>query len=132
MNLNNLFSILKGSSRSGNFGHSGRPGKRGGSTPGGFSFSITNDEINQILSQPYQKLSLKLSKELIDRYSNQYDFWKNQDSIDARLLEKVEMADKLPPIIVVGTPERWHVTDGSHRLAVAAKRGMTSIAAYLL
>lgn len=34
MTLNDLFSKLKGSSRSGNFGHRGRPGKRGGSGGG--------------------------------------------------------------------------------------------------
>ena len=34
-NLNNLFSILKGSSSSGNFGHTGIPGHLGGSSSSG-------------------------------------------------------------------------------------------------
>lgn len=34
MSLVSLFTILKGGPRSGNFGHSGRPGKHGGSSPG--------------------------------------------------------------------------------------------------
>lgn len=44
MSLVDLFSKLKGSSRSGNFGHSGRPGKEGGSGPGkGGSGSSTSE-----------------------------------------------------------------------------------------
>lgn len=44
MTLTNLFSKLKGSSRSGNYGHSGRPGKEGGSAPGkGGGGSTTSD-----------------------------------------------------------------------------------------
>lgn len=35
MSIEDLFTVLKGSSRSGNFGHSGRPGKIGGSVPKG-------------------------------------------------------------------------------------------------
>lgn len=35
MSLNKLFSKLKGGPRSGNWGHAGRPGKKGGSSPGG-------------------------------------------------------------------------------------------------
>lgn len=35
MTLNNLFSILKGGAGSGNIGHAGVPGKRGGSAPKG-------------------------------------------------------------------------------------------------
>lgn len=35
MSLNQLFSKLKGGPRSGNWGHAGRPGKKGGSSPGG-------------------------------------------------------------------------------------------------
>jgi hypothetical protein len=36
-NLNNLKHALKGGTGSGHHGHSGRPGKRGGSSPGGGS-----------------------------------------------------------------------------------------------
>ena len=35
MSLNNLFTVLKGGKGSGNFGHAGRPGKRGGSSSRG-------------------------------------------------------------------------------------------------
>lgn len=42
MTLQKLFLTLKGSSTSGNYGHSGRPGKRGGSVPGGYSITLRN------------------------------------------------------------------------------------------
>lgn len=44
MSLDALMLKLKGGSTSGNFGHSGRPGKKGGSTPGGghSAIGITN------------------------------------------------------------------------------------------
>lgn len=39
MSLHEVFNKLKGGSGSGNFGHGGRPGKRGGSTPKGSGLS---------------------------------------------------------------------------------------------
>lgn len=50
MTLTNLFTTLKGSSRSGNYGHSGRPGKRGGSGSG-FASSLETPNLNITLNR---------------------------------------------------------------------------------
>ena len=46
MSLNKVFQKLKGGPGSGNFGHGGRPGKRGGSAPskGGGGLSLSKDD----------------------------------------------------------------------------------------
>lgn len=48
MNLTTLFSILKGGPNSGNIGHAGRPGKRGGSAPSRITALISELMVNQI------------------------------------------------------------------------------------
>lgn len=48
MSLNHLFTVLKGSGRSGNYGHGGRPGKIGGSSTGG-------GHIKLLLKKPAKK-----------------------------------------------------------------------------
>lgn len=49
MSLDELMINLKGGGGSGNFGHGGRKGKRGGSTPKGGSVTVTTSETKAAL-----------------------------------------------------------------------------------
>lgn len=85
MALSNLFSILKGGSTSGNWGHRGRPGKRGGSTQSssslgaleGFAITPTLRELfkgektydgdsHPIVSQIFEELGFINKPRLVD------------------------------------------------------------------
>lgn len=51
MSLDALFSKLKGSSTSGNYGHSGRPGKRGGSSSSPYSTLVNSSTFKKMFSK---------------------------------------------------------------------------------
>lgn len=58
MSLDSLLLMLKGSAKSGNFGHAGRPGKHGGSAPGG-GYSSSGDKKPRLGVQGSKKVEEK-------------------------------------------------------------------------
>lgn len=87
MTLEDLFSTLKGSSTSGNYGHGGRPGKEGGSVPkgsGGGSSSVVMEKKPQI--KPEKKLVKKGDFKIVpkDDMMNQFSKWADSISDDER------------------------------------------------
>ena len=95
MSLTSLFLILKGSGRSGNKGHSGRPGQRGGSRSVSFDSSLENDEIKQFKQgRDIEPKMLDISDKMRKRYSEQYDHWMAQGSKDADIIKSLKSANK--------------------------------------
>ncbi|RJR10601.1 hypothetical protein C4588_02925 [Candidatus Parcubacteria bacterium] len=76
MSLFDLFTVLKGSSLSGNFGHAGRPGVFGGSAPGGGHRAIGLDRVEDkkgTLSDYRKNRSGVLGKHT--NFFNKQDLW---------------------------------------------------------
>jgi hypothetical protein len=132
--------IMKGGPGSGNFGHAGRPGKRGGSSSGGsfrsggvtFDPHKENDEIKALkeMHKDVTPEKVVLSKEQVKRYTEKYDFNKAQQSTDWKTIQSIEKSTSVPPCILGGKKDKWYVMDGWHRIAVVAKHGGNKILAY--
>ena len=99
MTLNKLFLKLKGGPGSGNFGHSGRPGKRGGSSPGG-EFSAMNElkegkRIRQKVNGSYEngKIVNITSTHFTVDWDKDFSFTYPKDSINTPVLSDIEIEE---------------------------------------
>lgn len=99
--LQSLFEILKGSSTSGNYGHSGRLGKKGGSQAGGGHGKIGIDRTQDIKSQIDSYRSNKKSSD---------DFY-NKEWLMGNKLNNEDAASQLATILGT-TPEKAKVMVG--------------------
>ena len=118
MNLQNFFTILKGGKGSGNHGHAGRPGKRGGSAPKGAGDSFqpsppppSEDTASQarskILNLKYELdtkiLSLRKKMDEAERAIGSLDF--TDPKLDKKIAEFMGKLEKADDDIVSVTEE---------------------------
>lgn len=97
-NLQQLFLTLKGSSRSGNFGHRGRPGHQGGSTSSFISKAVFIDEgveypLGKKLSDLITELSSSYPSEILPEIKKVYVGGTMEDLMDAALKEGQSLED---------------------------------------
>lgn len=97
-----------------------------------FDPNIRNKEIDHFKKRnPDAKPELmKLSDSQLEKYKEKIEFYRSQGSTDWERIESLLKADKLPPVLLGGTPDDWWVKDGYHRLAAMVLSGQRDFLAY--
>jgi hypothetical protein len=110
----------------------------GGSAPAkepkatGFDLTATNKEIERAKKDGHVLSSVQLTDKQLAAGKTKYDFYTAQKSTDKERMDAIEANwGKMPPVIVGGDAKDWWITDGDHRLAVAANKGIRDLPAYM-
>lgn len=124
--------IIKGGPGSGNRGHIGRPGGRGGSAPSYFDHRISNEKIAQLKHRnPSATVEIvTLTPRQQETYAELYESLKKLGSAGWARIQAIEREAKFAPLILGGTPQSWWVEDGAYRLAIIAHRGKSNFFAF--
>lgn len=98
----------------------------------GFDLTASNKEVELVKKLGFVLSEVRLTDKQFQDAKDTYGFYKKQDSTDMRRVEAVEERwGSLPPIVVGGDKKDWWTTDGVHRVAIAAHRGIRTLPAYL-
>lgn len=86
--------------------------------------SLLNDDAIELRTA---SMTSSIREKLIDKYGQLL-----MESDDAHRIDKIRERGAVPPPILSGDEEEWHVHDGMHRLAILAHDGVTNFPAYFL
>ncbi len=99
---------------------------------GMFDSEKTNREI-QVFKRAHPTAvprMMTLTDKMKKAYQDKYDFYIAQRSTDAERIRSIEANLPMAPVIASGEDRDWWLTDGDHRMAVAAHMGMDKVPAY--